>query len=313
MDFYIDHKIKIMLNKSLVGKAPPEWGREEWRRYYKAFRAAELTPRELAAMIFMGYSFTPVYSNGRRIEENFAEAHHIAFDFDSDNAGLDHLFRVGSFAWMFASFGYSTPSSTPEAPRSRVVFVFDFPIVDAQYFRELYQAIAWIFTTEGSPTDRQCKDPLRLYYGSPQCQMVGNWAVLSTSEGSLGLSTCDLLIERYKLANPPIVQAEPIKTTKIAADFDGSGMLAKLADNIATAGEGNKHWARFSNARSAGGYIASGAMDESEVTAVLVRAALSNTVTPKTAERDVLEGIKAGKLAPLYFEVAQDFGDIADG
>ena len=99
MDTFKHSKIELMLNKSLKGKAPPEWGRDDWRRYYKAFKRTSLTPHVMAAMIWQGFSFTPCYTSARRIEDNFDAAYHIAFDFDGEGAALDYLMRDGSFSW----------------------------------------------------------------------------------------------------------------------------------------------------------------------------------------------------------------------
>lgn len=61
MDYENGHKIEVMLSKYLKGKAPPEWRKEvEWRSFHKSFKRTTLTPRQLAAMIWQGYSFTPV-------------------------------------------------------------------------------------------------------------------------------------------------------------------------------------------------------------------------------------------------------------
>ena len=129
MNFENEFQFEVMGSSALVGKAPAGF---DWARYYRTFRRVVMSPRELAVHVWRGYAFTPVWEGSRR-EECFVSAGHLAFDFDKgdETSSLDFLMREGSFAWMFASFGYATPSSTPEAPRSRLVFVLEQPICDA--------------------------------------------------------------------------------------------------------------------------------------------------------------------------------------
>jgi hypothetical protein len=297
MDFRTEHKIKIMYSDGLVGKAPPRWKPADWARYYATFKAAEVTPRTFAGLIWQGYGFTPLWGNGRRKEENFTEAHHVAFDFDAHGAALDVLMAAGSFAWYYASFAYATPSSTQDHPKSRVVFVLLEPVTDAAYYRRLYKAMAWLFAEGGSYTDPACKDPLRLYYGSPKANMVGNWSVVTPP-------MAEMWIGQYDRAHPPERQGVLPKVRENISPGKGWARrtLAALCDNIAMARDGEKHHTRLKMAYTVGGYVASGVMDEWEATQELIRAALSNTKDPEKATQAILDGIKAGKELPLYPE-----------
>jgi hypothetical protein len=167
-------KISIMMNRSIRGKMPTTATGADWAKYHNSFTKSTITARDFAADVYRGYSFCPVY-DGRRKQENFSEAWHIAFDFDSN--GIDDLRRA---LWVnyFLSFAYSTPSSTADAPKCRAVFIFDQPIQSAESYRELYHALAWWFGRDGLETDPACKDVIRLYYGSPKCQLWDNWSIL---------------------------------------------------------------------------------------------------------------------------------------
>jgi hypothetical protein len=201
-------------------------------------------------MVWQGYAFCPPYRNGRRKEENFSAAHHIAFDFDKDGADLDFLMRPDSFGWTFASFAYSTPSSTKDHPKSRVVFVLAEPITDPIYFRKLYQAIAAEFEREGSRTDPACRDPLRLYYGSPNCRVVTNWSILTPD-------TVRFLIDRYLDENPEPKRPEPDQTTINHAPPDDyvERRIEGLLDKIIIAPDGEKHTTLNKISFTIGGYV----------------------------------------------------------
>ena len=297
--FYTEHKAKIMLNKTLRGKAPPEWTGDNWRQYYKGFNPESVSPKEFAHNVFQGFSFTPVYINGRRKIENFSEAHHIAFDFDEAGASLDYLMRDESLAWYFSSFAYSTPSSTDDHPKSRVVFVFDEPIKSADRFKEIYTALAWHFAQDGSICDPQCKDPLRLYYGSPGAKMIGNWSVLTDD-------VCQEYIDLYNKNKPKKQPAQKKKTIKPSmANGQAMAYLERLADNVRTAPDGGKHAARIYNGRAAGGYVVAGYISRMDAESVLIEAAVSNSSTPEKARQEIIESIEYGMNDPLYIEVEE--------
>lgn len=295
METFKHNQISIMLSKSLVGKAPPTWEPSNWARYYKSFRLTNLTPRQLAAMVYSGYAFTPPYANGRRKEENFTTAYHMAFDFDGEGAALDFLMREGTFAWMFSSFAYSTPSSTAEHPKSRVVFVIPDGINDAASFRTLYQAIAKRFEEEGSYTDPSCKDPLRLYYGSYQCQMVGNWSALFPP-------VMDWIVSEY----PQETKQTVIDNTVITLPADDNTIdhrVSKEVDRIRTAVDGEKHNKRVKAAFTVGGYVGAGHLSMFDAESRLIPVARANSTTPDQAENDIRDCLARGAAMPLPIEI----------
>lgn len=295
MDTFKHHReIEIMISTMLKGK--PQEG-FNWGKFHSSFKPITVTPYQMAQLIWQGYSFTPVYQGGRRLEKNFKTAWHMAFDFDSEGASLDHLMNDGSLAWMFCSFAYSTPSSTKDHPKSRVVFIFDFSIDSPERFREVYQALAWSFALEGAYTDPQCKDPLRLYFGSPQCEIRGNWACLTQA-------AIDVIVKSYKDKNP-----DPIKTyTPQTAKPDSvpneiiNQMIERVLDKIRYAPDSERHLNRRNISRAMGGYVAAGYLDKATALSMLIEAALSNTRTPDKAQKEVEQGLDFGMGDPLYIE-----------
>ena len=298
LDFETDFKFEIMTSKALVGKAPAHFN---WSRFYRTFQREWLTPRQLAEHVWRGYAFTPVWEQARR-EENFVSAGHMAFDFDAgdESSGLDALMRDGSFAWMFAAFAYSTPSSTPAAPRSRVVYVLEYPIHSAAEYREAYQAVAWWMLGDGAMTDPACKDPLRLYYGSPRGDVRPNWSVL-------GKTALDHVTAEYRAAHPPAAAPREVAYVPVAPDEKRvNSKLAQLGNRVRNAPQNEGHNTLLKTARLAGGYIASNALDEAAVVAELVHAAMSRPWADDEAEirRVIADGIDNGKTQPLQFTAA---------
>lgn len=306
MDFKDNHKIQIMLSKHLKGKAPLDWDKSDWKQFYKTFQKTELTPYQLAAMIWQGYSFTPVYARGRRKEENFLSAWHMAFDFDSEGAALSHLMQDGSTAQLFSSFAYSTPSSTPEQPKSRVVFIFDEPLDTPELTREVYQAIAWRFKKEGSVTDPSCKDPLRLYYGSPNCEVVGNWSIVTTKSFDDRPSMVDFFINEYRVANPIPQPAPPDPTTTAIPPSAGfvETAINKLLDHIVQAPDGEKHSTLNKISYTLGGYVASGYLSETEAVSRAEQAIRQNGRAKdlQSAIKTIQTAVSDGQAGPIVLE-----------
>ena len=303
-----NHRIDIMISTMLTDKAPDTWSRFQWMQFNQSFKRATVTPHVFAGRVWQGYSTTVTYNNGRRIKKNMDKAWHMMFDFDDETeaSSLEYLTRPDSFASNFASFAYATPSSTPDAPRSRVVFIFNQPITDIQYYRKLYTAIAWQFELYGSQIDEACKDPLHIFAGSKEAKMVGIWSAITTAADDVtDRVLSDWLIEQYDIAHPPPPPVLSVPTRIVENPHENwqRAMIQSLADNIATAPDGERHIARRNNSRTAGGYIASGALSEGDVIHALVMAARRNTGDPDAAERAVRDGIEYGKGSPLYPEM----------
>ena len=79
--------------------------------------------------------------------------------------------------------------------------------------------------------------------------------------------------------------------------------LAQLGDRVRYAPQNEGHNTLLKMARLAGGYIASGALDEAAVIAELLRAALARPWADDETEieRVITDGIANGKGAPLQF------------
>ena len=296
-DFENGYRFELSASTALVGKAPPHFN---WKAFYDTFSPVVMTPRELAVHIWRGYSFTPVWHTARR-EENFVSAGHLAFDFDAgdETSSLNYLLRVGSFAWMFASFGYATPSSAPDSPRSRLVFVLEYPIDNPVEYRAVYQAVAWCIARDGSETDPACKDPLRLYYGSPRCDLRPNWSVL-------GAATLEYVMAEYRAAHPPTPATRPANVPIEPTPERVNGKLAQLGHRVATAPQGERHTTLLKMARLGGGYVAGGSLDEAAVIAELTAAARAwqNGDNEKEIERVIADGLAHGKGQPVQFTAA---------
>jgi len=149
-----------------AGKIPP--GDAIWPTFNASFENTELEQIEILDMIYHGHPFTTWHKDKWRNAANYLAGQHIGLDFDTEDerSTISHLMK-DSFIMKYGAMVYTTPSHKPEAPRARVVFLLDVPIMQAKNYAIAASALLWLF---GS-ADRQCKDPCRFFYGSKDCNM----------------------------------------------------------------------------------------------------------------------------------------------
>jgi hypothetical protein len=131
-----------------------------------SFYPVEYRLTELVNHIVTGKAFTVGrFVDNRRVEERFVSSQLLALDLDQCPLSIEEL-EYHSFIQEYAFLMYPTPSSTPEQPKTRVLFVLDNPIEGdkaASRWRVLQIALMEHFS-ELAPDDA-CKDPARLFYG----------------------------------------------------------------------------------------------------------------------------------------------------
>ena len=150
----------------LTAKIPP--GDPVWSRFNASFENKDVPTMDLMDYIYDGQAITTQHRNNWRTTENYICGQHIALDMDTEDerSTLAHL-KKDPFIKKYASFIHTTISHKPEAPRARVVFLLDAPIMQAANYALAATALLWLF----GAADRQCKDAARFFYGSPGCEM----------------------------------------------------------------------------------------------------------------------------------------------
>jgi len=217
----------VSINDTAINKDVENWG-----HYNANFKPRKLTPRGLALEVWNGFAFAPVYHGKSRKKSEFKEAYHVALDFDVD-ADLDKI-CAHPLAQQFGSFAYSTPSSTPENPKSRLVFVMMTPIGDYQRYETLVKALI----KEFGGADEACKDAARLFFGSKQCRVVGIWSYLPTE-------AANFIIERYEREAEAAKPQQPQNVIVLPQTGDSSRYIAAAVESelaiLRQAGKGERH------------------------------------------------------------------------
>ena len=163
----MDGQYKIAVSKYVMDhKLLP--GDPLWGKFNASFENVEAEALDIAGFVYSGRAITTQHKNNWRSSENYICGQYLGLDFDQGdkNSSIEYL-KDDKFISRYSSFIYSTLSHTDEAPRSRVIFVLDTPIMQAKNYSLAATALLWLFGT----ADRQCKDAVRFFYGSPFCQM----------------------------------------------------------------------------------------------------------------------------------------------
>lgn len=159
---------KIAINR-LKFIVKPTQGMIDWDKFNDGFRNMELDILRFCNAIYMGFPYCP-WMEGRRKVENFQLAQHIAIDMDCADGRADmETLQRHPLVQTYGAIIHETPSHRPEAPRSRVIFILDEPIQDANGYKVAIQTVTDLF--DGS--DPACVDSARFFYGNGGLHMTG--------------------------------------------------------------------------------------------------------------------------------------------
>lgn len=151
----------IAINTLYPGIKLPS-GDPRWGRYTGNFKPKLHTLATFAADVRAGYSFSPVMKGNYRSQANFLSAQHLVLDFDNgdQSCSLDAL-GDDPFIRTHAALLYATPSSTPEAPRSRVFFLLDQQVTDTTLYNKMALGLVRHFPS----SDQTVGEAARFLYG----------------------------------------------------------------------------------------------------------------------------------------------------
>jgi hypothetical protein len=183
-----DSTYNVAIGPVLQNKIP--YGDPYWSTFNASFENQSLTQTEVATSLYDGRPITTQHSDHWRHSRNYIMGQHLGIDFDTEDShsSLPVLLK-DPFIHKHASLLYTTPSHTPDKPRSRAIFLLNTPIKQPSNYVLAASALLWIFGT----ADRQCKDAVRFFYGGRPgaCEMewLGN---------ELPLDIIKDLIKRYQ-------------------------------------------------------------------------------------------------------------------
>ena len=274
------YKIAIS-GMALDGKLPP--GDARWRDFNGSFRNMELLKSDIAAMVNDGHAFTTWHANQWRASENYQLGQHLALDFDAGTEASSIPKLAGDvFVHQYAALVYSTPSSLPEAPKSRVLFVLDTPIMQAKNYVLATRALLWLF----GGADPKCKDPCRFFYGSMGCDAAFLNRVLP-------LDKVKEIIKQY-LATGAETKAQQERPAEIPTfDGDADRLVRYWQKRMESAAQGERNDTLNKAAYSLGELVRAGVIRKHDVYNILEPAAVRAGLGKGEATGTIASGLRA--------------------
>ena len=294
-----NHSIRVAINRSVRGK----YHGDDWAWYNRQFKAETTTARGLAVDIYKGFAFTPVYRDDWRKKENFQEAWHIAFDFDDWEHGSD-LATITSdqFYSDHGAFCYSTPSSTPDHPKSRMVYIFESPITDPAIYEDLYRCLLSTRYSVHPKADQSTKDAARLFFGSEKCELSPRWQLL-------GMETITGMVSMWREIQAEIEADRKRKNPSLTVKPENASAVLKatmetMHKNITSAQDGQKHDTLRRYSYVLGGYVEGGYITEHDALNFLYNAinGMSNVESIEAAQKTAEDCMLAGRAKPITIE-----------
>lgn len=170
----------------------------------------ELTFNEFFELVAdVGLATTCKLSTEHRKLDNFV-SHDVAFvDIDNDDADTAYM-KISdvdndSYYQQYGAAYYASPSHLLKnnVDKFRIIFHLESTIDNADDMKALYVGLRSVYPA----ADKSCNDPVRLFYGTPKCEIKGiNGKVLPNSEISR-------LIELGKTPVQPTKKPEQIRYT----------------------------------------------------------------------------------------------------
>lgn len=282
--------MKIAINNKVVGKISPSPSERQaaWRVVNGGFTNVEFSPAHLIRFIREGFAYTAQHTRWRA-SENFVAGQHVGLDFDG--ADFDAILQ-DDFIYRHASFLHTTASHTYSNPRSRVVFVLDRPLTKRRH-GDKYALVTAAFASHWGDADKSCKDPVRLFFGAPGCDIhyLGN---------TLSLYDAATIVRPYK---------EQLRERAIlpAREYNGDqsgfaeAILSRLVAEISVAPDGQKYATLIRASFTAGGWVGGGVLTEIEAFSALYTAICNrNCLDYDHARQGIEGGISRGMASPLH-------------
>lgn len=211
------------------------------------------------------------------VNTNFLESSGL-FHFDID--GLDDVDKhkqiissIPTIVFCFVSTSGTGLKGAVKIDKSLVKNDADFKVV--------FKHFESFFKRHGYEIDKACKDVRRLCFVSHDPDIYINYD-----------------------ADTAIVESIPLTHKSIASNdnHQSDNHLDRVLNILKQASPGNRHDARLRAGRLAGGYIATGFLNEAQTLAALLRMSDSiadNGVTTTTERKTIIDGIEMGKESPL--------------
>jgi hypothetical protein len=253
--------MKLAINPQWRGKMPKNMSPTDkqlwWRSFNGNFLNVDITNRDFAKAVRMGFAYTSQHVRYRK-KENFAQSQFVAIDYDTEDerSSFDTLLSDELIS-RYASFLHTTPSHTDEHPRCRVVFELDRSITNVYKYELLVRSFLYHY----GDSDPSCKDGNRLYFGAIDCDIhyVNRVMPLDVARDMLVVPYSEH-VEQKRLQRVEMIANGTCDVANEIVQLE----VAMLLEKVRTARNGNKHDTLLRVSRLLGGMSASGYFSQSD-------------------------------------------------
>lgn len=151
-----------------------------------------------------GYATTAELLSDHRIGHQFASRQLLMVDIDNDPNKDNTLLTIPEllehpFYNAYGAGFYATHSFTPEQQRYRICFVLEQAETNSDRCRKIIRALLKIFPAG----DQACKDPVRLFYGNPNC------TIKERTDNIIPQAIVDTLVDAIEAEDLEQIQSAP--------------------------------------------------------------------------------------------------------
>ncbi len=268
-----------------------------------SFVSQDIAIDDLTKHITGGKAFTMgAFTIGRK-KETFVSSQMLGLDFDDNVSVQDCLNDV--FIANNAYLIYPTASSTPENPKTRVMFLLENPITGVQVWERLARGLIWQY--RDMHPDDACKDAARLFFGSdvPGYVVLGHTVSVASLEqfaANMEAETGAYVTERTPEDNTRIRE---MNRRNLADDKKkqryysyATKALDSACFSISTAPDGDKHKAIYRYSAKIGNHVGAGMIAYGECETALITAGIATGYKQSEVERTVKNALDVGRGKP---------------
>jgi hypothetical protein len=264
----------------------------EYQQLWKSFENVEAEPDELLEEIVEGHAFSPVFGQPRRLD-NWKSCQFVGVDLEKHTDAALDVACTHPFYKMYGAFAYSTLSHTWDAPRSRLVFLLDRPVLDKETWHWGALAVCEMW---GMASDVAAADRGRAFLGSPGAMVHVNGRVLRTST----LLQLSHQRERHHVQSQEARRAEYQRRhsedeNARFSDVNAAAFMQSMCDRVARTQAGNRNNTLNRSSFIVGKWLVRvGKLGEAEAISALVNAAVTSGLSYEESFKTVTVAVQRG-------------------
>lgn len=163
------HTIMLCISAQPLTEKIEQGNDAAWANLYRNLVPVWLDTDGIADAVRKGHAIAPVL-DGWRSYDHFISGQHIGIDMDTEDERSSIATLVDhDLVQMYGALIYSTPSSTPTAPRSRVVFLLDEAIENPYKYKAAIRTLSRYFPGH----DKGSAEATRTFFGNHRMHSEG--------------------------------------------------------------------------------------------------------------------------------------------